>query len=55
MDRPLDRIDGALGGAASVPTQSVLPRVARDIGFEDGSKSAFDPRLGHLVHSDSAW
>ena len=31
------------------------PRVARDIGCEDGSKSAFDPRLGHLVHFDSAW
>jgi hypothetical protein len=26
-------------------------RVTRDIGREDGSKTAFDPRLGHVVRS----
>ena len=30
-------------------------RVARDIGFEDRSKSAFDARLGHVLRSDPAW
>jgi hypothetical protein len=30
-------------------------RVARNIGRENGCKSAFDPRLGHLMRADPAW